>query len=250
LYLHGHPPLFSCISNLNRVSAPDYDYKRTISGFQEYQKTGSETNIVEYEEPMKSICVFCGSSPGKEPLYVETAVKLGKTLAQRDIRLVYGGASVGTMGATAVSVLKNGGSVTGVITKQLVNMEVANTDLTDLRIVDTMHDRKAMMAELSDGFIALPGGFGTIEELFEAITWAQLGIQKKPCGILNVGGYYDKLLEFIDHMIDHGFVKSDYRELIKVDDTPGGLIEQFNDYTPVTVDKAKWVLSATSPVFQ
>ncbi len=199
---------------------------------------------------MKSICVFCGSSPGREPLYVETAVKLGKTLAQRDIRLVYGGASVGTMGATAVSVLKNGGSVTGVITTQLVNMEVANTDLTDLRIVDTMHDRKAMMAELSDGFIALPGGFGTIEELFEAITWAQLGIQKKPCGILNVGGYYDKLLEFIDHMIDHEFVKSDYRELIKVDDTPEGLIEQFNDYTPVTVDKAKWVLSATSPVFQ
>lgn len=198
---------------------------------------------------MKSICVFCGSSPGKAPLYVETAVKLGKTLARRDIRLVYGGASVGTMGATAVSVLKNGGSVTGVITKQLVNMEVANTDLTDLRIVDTMHDRKAMMAELSDGFIALPGGFGTIEELFEAITWAQLGIQKKPCGILNVGGYYDKLLEFIDHMIDHEFVKSDYRELIKVDDTPEGLIEQFNDYTPVTVDKAKWVLSSTSPVF-
>ena len=199
---------------------------------------------------MKSICVFCGSSPGREPLYVETAVKLGKTLAQRDIRLVYGGASVGTMGATAFSVLKNGGSVTGVITKQLVTMEVANTDLTDLRIVDTMHDRKAMMAELSDGFIALPGGFGTIEELFEAITWAQLGIQKKPCGILNVGGYYDKLLEFIDHMIDHEFVKSDYRELIKIDDTPEGLIEQFNAYTPVTVDKAKWVLSATSPVFQ
>jgi hypothetical protein len=199
---------------------------------------------------MKSICVFCGSSPGREPLYIETAVKLGKTLAHRDIRLVYGGASVGTMGATAVSVLKNGGSVTGVITKQLVTMEVANTDLSDLRIVDTMHDRKAMMAELSDGFIALPGGFGTIEELFEAITWAQLGIQKKPCGILNVGGYYDKLLEFIDHMIDHDFVKSDYRELIKVDDTPEGLIEQFNAYTPVTVDKAKWVLSATSPVFQ
>ncbi|MCP4114231.1 MAG: TIGR00730 family Rossman fold protein [Desulfobacteraceae bacterium] len=199
---------------------------------------------------MKSICVFCGSSPGKAPLYVETAVKLGKALARRDIRLVYGGASVGTMGATAVSVLKNGGSVTGVITKQLVTMEVANTDLTDLRIVDTMHDRKAMMAELSDGFIALPGGFGTIEELFEAITWAQLGIQKKPCGILNVGGYYDKLLDFIDHMIDHGFVKSDYRELIKVDDTPEGLIEQFNDYTPVTVDKAKWVLSGTSPVLK
>jgi hypothetical protein len=154
------------------------------------------------------------------------------------------------MGATAFSALKNGGSVTGVITKQLVTMEVANTDLTDLRIVDTMHDRKAMMAELSDGFIALPGGFGTIEELFEAITWAQLGIQKKPCGILNVGGYYDKLLEFIEHMIDHEFVKSDYRELIKVDDTPEGLIEQFNDYTPVTVDKGKWVLSATSPVFQ
>lgn len=198
---------------------------------------------------MKSICVFCGSSPGRDPLYVETAVQLGKALAQRNIRLVYGGARVGTMGATAVSVMENGGSVTGVITKQLVTMEVANTDLADLRIVDTMHDRKAMMATLSDGFIALPGGFGTIEELFEAITWAQLGIQKKPCGILNVGGYYDKLLGFIDHMIDHEFVQSDYRELIKVDDTPEGLIEQFNDYTPVTVDKAKWVLSATSPAF-
>ncbi|MBI9090768.1 MAG: TIGR00730 family Rossman fold protein [Desulfobacterium sp.] len=199
---------------------------------------------------MKSICVFCGSSPGRDPQYIETAVKLGITLAQKNIRLVYGGASVGTMGATAASTLENGGSVTGVITKQLVTMEVANTDLADLRIVDTMHDRKAMMASLSDGFIALPGGFGTIEELFEAITWAQLGIQKKPCGILNVGGYYDKLLGFIDHMIDHEFVKSDYRELIKVDDTPEGLIEQFYDYTPVTVDKAKWALSTTRPVLK
>ncbi len=121
-------------------------------------------------------------------------------------------------------------------------MEVANTELSDLRVVDTMHERKSLMADLSDGFIALPGGFGTIEELFEAITWAQLGIQKKPCGILNVCGYYDKLLSFIDHMIDHQFVKSDYKELIMVDKTPEGLLEQFGAYKPLDIDKGKWAL--------
>jgi len=195
---------------------------------------------------MKSICVFCGSSPGKEPQYMAEAEKLGKELALRKMRLVYGGASVGTMGNTARSAMKNGGQVTGVITHTLYNMEVANTALSDLRVVDTMHERKAMMADLSDGFIALPGGFGTIEELFEAITWAQLGIQKKPCGILNVCGYYDKLLSFIDHMIDQGFVKSDYKKLILVDNTPAGLLDQFSQYKPLNVDKGKWALKLAS----
>jgi uncharacterized protein (TIGR00730 family) len=189
---------------------------------------------------MKRICVFCGSSPGSQLEYVEMAAQLGKQLAKNNIGLVYGGGSVGMMGVLANSVVKNKGSVTGVITKKLYKMEVAFTELTDLRIVDTMHERKAMMAELSDGFIALPGGFGTMDEMFEILTWSQLNIHQKPCGFLNVNGYYNKLLDFVDHMISQNFVNEACRPLLQMDESPEGLLEKFNNYKPLLVDKGEW----------
>jgi uncharacterized protein (TIGR00730 family) len=189
---------------------------------------------------MKRICVFCGSSPGSQLEYVEMAAQLGKQLAKNNIGLVYGGGSVGMMGVLANSVVKNKGSVTGVITKKLYKMEVAFTELTDLRIVDTMHERKAMMAELSDGFIALPGGFGTMDEMFEILTWSQLNIHQKPCGFLNVNGYYNKLLDFVDHMISQNFVNEACRPLLQMDESPEGLLEKFNNYKPLLFDKGEW----------
>lgn len=189
---------------------------------------------------MKRITVFCGSSPGSQPEYVEMAARLGKELAKTGIGLVYGGGSVGMMGVLADAVVKNNGSVTGVITKQLFKMEVAYTALSDLRIVDSMHERKALMADLSDGFIALPGGFGTMDEMFEVLTWAQLNIHKKPCGFLNVNGYYNKLIDFIDHMILQNFINKDCRGLLQVDEQPDTLLEKFRNYKPLQVDKGQW----------
>lgn len=189
---------------------------------------------------MKRIGVFCGSSPGSRPEYIEMAARLGKELADNRIELVYGGGNVGMMGVIANAVVQNNGAVTGVITRHLYDMEVAFTGLSDLRIVDSMHERKALMAELSDGFIALPGGLGTLDEIFEILTWAQLNIHRKPCGFLNVTGYYDKLLEFVDHMIDQNFVKKEYRALMEIDDDPAGLLEKFRQYKPLNIDKSEW----------
>ncbi len=189
---------------------------------------------------MKRICVFCGSSPGSQPEYVEMAKTLGRALAQNEIELVYGGGNVGMMGILANAVVNHGGAVTGVITNHLFKMEVAFTELSDLRVVETMHERKALMADLSDGFIAMPGGFGTMEEMFEVLTWAQLNIHEKPCGFLNVNGYYDKLVEFIDHMISQQFVKEDYKGLVLMDKDPDGLLNQFRSYTHIHVEKGKW----------
>ncbi len=189
---------------------------------------------------MKRICVFCGSSPGSQLEYVEMAAQLGKQLAKNNISLVYGGGSVGMMGVLANSVVQNKGAVTGVITKKLFKMEVAFTELTDLRIVDTMHERKALMAELADGFIALPGGFGTMDEMFEILTWSQLNIHQKPCGFLNVNGYYNKLLDFVDHMISENFVNKACRPLLQVDESPESLLAKFKNYKPLLVDKGEW----------
>ncbi|MBU1340027.1 MAG: TIGR00730 family Rossman fold protein [Proteobacteria bacterium] len=189
---------------------------------------------------MKRICVFCGSSPGSQPEYVELAAQLGKELAKKNIGLVYGGGSVGMMGVLATSVVKNNGDVTGVITRQLFEMEVGFTQLSDLRIVESMHERKALMAELSDGFIALPGGFGTLDEMFEILTWSQLNIHRKPCGFLNVNGYYNKLIAFIDHMILENFVNPSCRELVQVDEHPARLLEKFYNYMPILSDKGEW----------
>lgn len=191
---------------------------------------------------MKRICVFCGSRPGLQPEYNMLARQLGLILARKNIGLVYGGGKVGIMGKIAQTVMENGGEVIGVIPKGLVEKELAFTELTDLRVVDSMHSRKALMAELSDGFIALPGGLGTMEEFFEVLTWAQLSIHQKPCGLLNVKGYYNKLIDFIDHAVNELFVDKEHRSMILVDDTPEGLLNQFETYEPPTIDKAKRTL--------
>ncbi len=191
---------------------------------------------------MKRICVYCGSSPGSGLEYLNSAQQLGYALAQKGLGLVYGGAKVGMMGKIAEAVLERGGEVIGIIPKGLVEKEVALTSLADLRVVDSMHERKALMAELSDGFIALPGGFGTLEEFFEVATWSQLGLHPKPCGLLNVKQYFQRLIEFLDHAVEEEFVDREHRSMILVDDDPERLLEKFECYQPPMTDKAKWVL--------
>lgn len=173
---------------------------------------------------MKKICVFCGSSPGKQPEYIEVARKLAVALTKREIGLVYGGASVGIMGEIADAVLSSGGEVIGVIPQALVDKEVSHKGLSELKVVASMHERKAVMAQLSDGFIALPGGLGTLEELFEVLTWAQLGFHEKPCGLLNVNGYYDQLCFFLDHAVEEEFVKTSHRKMLLTGDSPEALL--------------------------
>jgi len=191
---------------------------------------------------MKRICVFCGSSPGASPEYLQAARELGHALAGKNVGLVYGGASVGTMGKIAESVLEMGGEVIGVIPQGLVDREVAFTGLADLRVVSSMHERKALMADLSDGFIALPGGLGTIEEFFEVATWAQLGMHLKPCGLLNVKQYYNGLMGFLDHTVSEKFVEWEHRAMILVEEDPERLLQRFETYQAPIVDKAQWAL--------
>lgn len=173
----------------------------------------------------KSLCVFCGSSTGNNPLFAEKARELGKLFAEHSIDLVYGGASIGVMGALADSVLEHGGNVFGAMPKHLADREVAHTGLTKLFITNSMHERKALMANLSDGFVALPGGFGTLEELFEAITWSQLNMHYKPVMLLNTTSFYNPMLEFIQHTIDNGFVRSEHRDILTICDEPEDVIE-------------------------
>jgi uncharacterized protein (TIGR00730 family) len=188
---------------------------------------------------MKKICVYCGSSSGKRPEYIESANRLAKMLVEQDIGLVYGGASVGIMGVIADAVLAGGGEVIGVIPQSLVDKEVSHSGLTELTIVKSMHERKAIMADLADGFIALPGGLGTLEELFEILTWSQLGLHTKPCGLLNVDGYYDKLCGFLDHAVEEQFVKTLHREMLLIEETPEKLLVVMQDYHPPVVDR--WI---------
>jgi len=185
------------------------------------------------------LCVFCGSNPGRDPIYMDMACSLGETLARNGIELVYGGASVGLMGAMADAALANGGHVIGVMPQALVDKEIAHTGLSDLRVVGSMHERKALMAELADGFIALPGGLGTFEELFEVWTWAQLGYHKKPCALLNIGGFYDKLASFLDDVVERGFVKPVHRSMLIVESDPARLIEAIRAYEAPQV--IKWI---------
>lgn len=184
---------------------------------------------------MKTLAVFCGSSNGASNVYVEVAKKLGKELAKRDITLVYGGASVGVMGAVADAVLEAGGKVIGVMPSFLEKREISHKNLTELIVVDSMHDRKEKMAELADGFMALPGGPGTLEEFFEIFTWAQLGLHQKPCGLLNINHYYDPLIALFNHMSDEQFLHEKYRTMALVDIEPSGLLDQFNSYEAPTV---------------
>jgi uncharacterized protein (TIGR00730 family) len=188
---------------------------------------------------MRSLCVFCGSSPGARPEYAATARLLGVSLARRGVRLVYGGARVGLMRELADAVLRAGGEVTGVIPESLRAREVAHTDLRDLRIVGSMHARKALMADLADGFLAIPGGAGTLEEFFEVWTWAQLGIHRKPCGLLNVSGYFDGLLMFLDHAVSERFLRMEHRAMVLVDEDAEHLLERFIAYR--APDVAKWI---------
>ena len=188
---------------------------------------------------MKRICVYCGSNPGKLTEYREAARVLGHELAARNLGLVYGGASIGVMGAVADAVLEKGGEAIGVIPFALATREVAHSGLNDLFVVDSMHERKAKMAELSDGFIALPGGWGTIEEIFEMLTWAQLGFHQKPCGLLNISGYYDHLFTFLEHAIDQRFVREEYRPMIMMEQTANDLLDRYMKYQAPTVKK--WI---------
>ncbi len=195
---------------------------------------------------MKRISVFCGSSQGAGEEYVKAARELGKILLEKKLGLVYGGGRVGLMGAIARTVLEGGGEVIGVIPEALFLREVAFTELADLRVVGSMHERKAKIVDLSDGFIALPGGLGTLEEIFEVLTWAQLGIHNKPCGILNVGGYFNPIINFLDQAIDQMFIDQTIRSMILIDNKADSLLDKFRDYTAPKIDKAKWTLKMAS----
>ena len=184
---------------------------------------------------IQSVCVFCGSSAGRDDRYAGAARELGELLAVQGIRLVYGGGRVGLMGVLADAVLAAGGTVTGVIPRPLVAREVGHTGLSELHVVETMHERKARMVELSDGFVALPGGMGTLDELFEVWTWAQLGIHAKPFGILNVGGYFDGLLAFVDHATGEQFVPPGHRAMLLTESDPALLLERLRGWNPRAV---------------
>ncbi|MPZ83857.1 MAG: TIGR00730 family Rossman fold protein [Actinophytocola sp.] len=176
------------------------------------------------------VCVFCGSSPGTDPGYRAAATTVGRTLADRGVGLVYGGARVGTMGVVADAALAAGGEVTGVIPKALVDREVAHTGLSDLRVVADLHERKALMASLADAFLVLPGGVGTLEEFFEVFTWAQLGLHRKPIALLDVAGYYQPMLRFLDHMAGQGFLSGEYRGMLIVDTDVAAVLDRYADY--------------------
>lgn len=181
---------------------------------------------------MKRVAVFCGANSGRLPAYTEAASTLGKILAAQKIGLVYGGASIGLMGAVADAAHKAGGEVIGVITEALMAREVGHTGLDDLRIVSNMHERKSLMAQLSDGFIALPGGIGTLEELFEVWTWAHLEIHRKPCGLLNVAGFYTGLELFINHVQQEHFLRPGVREMLQIDSDPERLVDALRAISP------------------
>lgn len=188
---------------------------------------------------LTSICVYLGSNAGNKPDYTEACDALAAELVTRGLRLVYGGAKVGLMGRLADQVLAAGGAVTGIIPRSLQDKEIAHEGLKDLHLVGSMHERKLMMADQADGFIALPGGMGTLEEVFEVWTWAQLGDHQKPIGFLNTAGFYDPLMAFLDHQRDEGFVKSEMRDMALVASAPAALLDAFETYQPPQV--AKWI---------
>jgi uncharacterized protein (TIGR00730 family) len=185
----------------------------------------------------KHLCVFCGSNPGTDPAYMEAAAKTGAYLAGSGIGLVFGGGRVGMMGRVADTVMENGGEVIGIIPKDLADKEVAHKNLTELHIVGSMHERKRMMAKTSDGFIAMPGGFGTFEEICEMITWSQLGFQSKPCGILNVNGYYDDLVALFSNAVDKGFVRPGHIEIVIVRNEIEELVAAMKEFERPDIEK-------------
>lgn len=188
---------------------------------------------------MQRVCVFCGSSAGSNPAYADAAREMGRTLVARGLGLVYGGGQVGLMGVVADAVLAAGGEVVGVIPHALNAREIAHHGLTKLHLVDSMHERKALMASLSDAFIAMPGGFGTYEEFFEAVTWTQLGVHRKACGLLNVSGFYDPVVQFIDRAVSEQFIRPQHRATILVDEDPGRLLDKLDAI--VLPEVPKWI---------
>jgi len=184
---------------------------------------------------MKRICVFCGANKGNKPEYADAAIGLAEELVSRNIEKVYGGGRIGLMGVLAEKAIELGGRVIGVIPESLATKEVAHDSISELIVVGSMHERKAKMAELSDGFISLPGGIGTIEETFEMLTWSQLGFHNKPCGIINVLGFYDKLIEFLNHTSEEKFFMDIYRRMLIVETDPSALLEKFEQYKPPQV---------------
>ena len=189
---------------------------------------------------MRRICVFCGSSPGARPAYGEAAEELGRVLVAERIGLVYGGGKVGLMGRLADAVLAAGGEAIGVLPEALVAKEIGHPGLSDLRVVGSMHERKALMADLSDGFVALPGGLGTVEELFEVYTWSQLGLHLKPCALLDVEGYYEGIATFLSHAVDERFLREDHRHMLIVEREPRTLIERLRRFEPAAI-VPKWI---------
>ena len=188
---------------------------------------------------MKRVCVFCGSNAGSRPEYADAARAVGRTLAKRGLGVVFGGGNVGLMAEVANAAIVEGGEVIGIIPAALVEKELAHAGVTELQVVSSMHERKARMAELSDAFIALPGGWGTLEELFEMVTWAQLGFHGKPVGLLNVLGFYDRLMQFLDHAVDEGFLQAKHRALLLPGDSIEALLDAFAGYRPV--HEEKWI---------
>ncbi|CAG4908269.1 LOG family protein [Paraburkholderia gardini] len=186
---------------------------------------------------MKAVCVYCGSSDGARPLYAEAAKAFGRALVKADLALVYGGGKVGLMGVIADEVMAAGGRAIGVIPELLVNKEVGHNGLTELHVVPDMHQRKKMMADLSDAFVAMPGGAGTLEELFEVFTWAQLGYHQKPVAVLNIDGFYDPLVSLLRHTVDEGFMQQKYFDILQIDADPDSLIGKLQRYRPPATDK-------------
>jgi uncharacterized protein (TIGR00730 family) len=193
---------------------------------------------------LQTVCVFCAASPGVNPEYVEHAAAMGRFLAETGRRLVYGGGRTGLMGALADGALSSGGEVIGIMPRHLVEREVAHVALTELHVVASMHERKSLLAELADGFLAMPGGLGTLEELFEIWTWGQLGLHRKPYGILEVSGFFAPLLAFLDHAVTEGFIRREYRDLLVVDSNPRILIERMEAMQPAALPR--WLDRATT----
>jgi uncharacterized protein (TIGR00730 family) len=189
---------------------------------------------------VRRVCVFCGSSPGARPAYAEATAELGRVLVAEGLGLVYGGANVGLMGTLADTVLAEGGEAIGVIPHALVEKEIAHNGLPDLRVVGSMHERKALMADLSDAFVALPGGLGTLEELLEIYTWAQLGLHRKPCALLDVDGYFRGIAEFLTHAVEERFLREDHRAMLIVEREPRALIERLRRFEPAAF-QPKWI---------
>jgi uncharacterized protein (TIGR00730 family) len=189
---------------------------------------------------VRRLCVFCGSSPGARAAYGDAAEELGRLLVERGVGLVYGGGAVGLMGRLADSVLAEGGEAIGVLPRALVEKEIGHSGLSDLRVVGSMHERKAVMADLADGFVALPGGLGTVEELFEVYTWAQLGLHRKPCALLDVEGYYDGIASFLAHAVEERFLREDHRAMLIVERDPRVLLDRLSEFEPEAV-VPKWI---------